>query len=189
LLRQGDGRHIHTWHHFALFANEGSVLSSCVDVSFNGLKAVDIFNSTSGTWNTANLSAPRGHLAATSLQNFGIALFAGGCLSRTLLFCCCRELYLQFLFTSQLVFVFCHGGPGKGCSMCLSVRVNSWNSFLIFLDCAANNGGLCGTSNVVDIYNASSGTWSTAVLSRARYYLAATSLQNLAFFAGGYASA
>ena len=45
------------------------------------------------------------------------------------------------------------------------------------------------SSDVVDIYNASSGTWSTAVLSRARYYLAATSLQNLAFFAGGYASA
>jgi len=42
-------------------------------------------------------------------------------------------------------------------------------------------------SNVVDIFNASSGRWSTAVLSVARGYFAATSLphQGLAIFAGG----
>jgi hypothetical protein len=41
----------------------------------------------------------------------------------------------------------------------------------------------------VDIFNASSGLWSTAALSVARYGLAATSLpdQGLAIFAGGYA--
>jgi hypothetical protein len=40
----------------------------------------------------------------------------------------------------------------------------------------------------VDIYNASSGLWSTASLSEARWDLAATSLPNqeLAIFAGGY---
>ncbi len=44
-----------------------------------------------------------------------------------------------------------------------------------------------GSSNVVDIFDGSSGRWSTAVLSVARYYLAATSLPNqgLAIFAGG----
>ena len=42
-------------------------------------------------------------------------------------------------------------------------------------------------SNVVDIFDGSSGRWSTAVLSVARYYPLATSLPNqgLAIFAGG----
>ena len=42
-------------------------------------------------------------------------------------------------------------------------------------------------SNVVDIYDASSGRWSAAALSAARQDLAATSLpsQGLAIFAGG----
>jgi len=50
----------------------------------------------------------------------------------------------------------------------------------------AATGGIA--SNAVDIFNASSGRWSTAVLSAARMYLAATSLPNqgLAIFAGGY---
>jgi hypothetical protein len=41
--------------------------------------------------------------------------------------------------------------------------------------------------NTVDIFDAISGRWSTAALSVARYYLAATSLpdQGLAIFAGG----
>ena len=49
--------------------------------------------------------------------------------------------------------------------------------------CAAGS----GWSNVVDIFDATAGTWSTAVLSVARGDLAATSLPNagLAFFAGG----
>ncbi len=40
--------------------------------------AVDIFNATAGTWTTANLSVARSELAATSLPNFGVAIFAGG---------------------------------------------------------------------------------------------------------------
>ena len=43
-----------------------------------------------------------------------------------------------------------------------------------------------GVSNAVDLYNSASGTWSTAQLSVARRYLAATSVGNVAFFAGGY---
>ncbi len=40
--------------------------------------AVDIFNVTSGAWSTANLSVARYVLAATSLPNAGVAIFAGG---------------------------------------------------------------------------------------------------------------
>ena len=41
-------------------------------------------------------------------------------------------------------------------------------------------------SNAVDLYNSASGTWSTAQLSVARDSLAATSVGNVAIFAGGY---
>ncbi len=41
-------------------------------------------------------------------------------------------------------------------------------------------------SNRVDFYNSVTGTWSTAQLSVARYDLAATSVGNMALFAGGW---
>ena len=43
-----------------------------------------------------------------------------------------------------------------------------------------------GPSAVVDVYNGTTGAWSTAQLSMARVYLAATSVGNVALFAGGY---
>jgi hypothetical protein len=43
-------------------------------------------------------------------------------------------------------------------------------------------------SNAVDMYNSVSGTWSTAQLSVARLGPAATSVGNVAIFAGGWAS-
>ncbi len=49
--------------------------------------------------------------------------------------------------------------------------------------------GVGGYSNAVDLYNGASGTWSTAQLSVARAYLAATSVGNVAIFAGGYSYA
>ena len=43
-----------------------------------------------------------------------------------------------------------------------------------------------GIYNAVDLYNYTSGSWSTARLSVARYFLAATSVGNVAIFAGGF---
>ncbi len=43
-----------------------------------GSKTVDIFNAITGNWTTANLSEARWQLAATSLPNQGLAIFAGG---------------------------------------------------------------------------------------------------------------
>ena len=43
-----------------------------------------------------------------------------------------------------------------------------------------------GSSNAVDLYNSASGTWSTAQLSVARSSRAATSVGNVAIFAGGW---
>jgi hypothetical protein len=41
-------------------------------------ETVDIFNATSGKWTTAALSKARSYLAATSLPDQGLAIFAGG---------------------------------------------------------------------------------------------------------------
>ncbi len=46
--------------------------------------------------------------------------------------------------------------------------------------------GYEGSNNAVDLYNSASGTWSTAQLSVARFHLAATSVGNVAIFAGDY---
>ena len=43
-----------------------------------------------------------------------------------------------------------------------------------------------GMPNAVDLYNSATGAWSTAQLSVVRSNLAATSVGNVAIFAGGY---
>jgi hypothetical protein len=46
---------------------------------FQGYSSVvDIFNVVTGTWSTAALSQARAELAASSLPNAGIVIFAGG---------------------------------------------------------------------------------------------------------------
>ena len=47
-------------------------------VSGGASSAVDIFDASSGKWTTAALSVARYALAATSLPNQGLAIFAGG---------------------------------------------------------------------------------------------------------------
>ena len=54
------------------------MLIRCADASANLVNTVDIFNATSGVWTTAALSVARYNLAATSLPNDGLAIFAGG---------------------------------------------------------------------------------------------------------------
>ncbi len=64
-----------------------------------------------------------------------------------------------------------------------------WAGVGLLIACASLMPRAAGSvnSNVVDIFNVTSGAWSTAALSVARGYLAATSLpsQGLAIFAGG----
>ena len=50
----------------------------CTGATGEAVNTVDIFNATSGIWATAALSVARGNLAATSLPNDGLAIFAGG---------------------------------------------------------------------------------------------------------------
>ena len=64
------------WVGFGLLI-AGASLMPCADSS-GYYVAVDIFNVTSGAWSTAVLSVARSDLAATSLPNLGVAIFAGG---------------------------------------------------------------------------------------------------------------
>ena len=48
------------------------------DSGGGGSNVVDIFDGSSGRWSTAALSVARNDLAATSLPNQGLAIFAGG---------------------------------------------------------------------------------------------------------------
>ncbi len=80
-------------------------------------------------------------------------------------FCDCREG-----FRCEDVCLFVLGGRMDACA-----KLNMRSCLML---CSAN---------VVDIFNAITETWSTAALSEAKSYAAATSLPNagIAFFAGG----
>jgi hypothetical protein len=54
------------------------MLMRIADGSGSSSDAVDIFDATRGRWSTAALIKDRLRLAATSLPNQGLAIFAGG---------------------------------------------------------------------------------------------------------------
>jgi hypothetical protein len=69
-------------------------LMPCAAGSGGSSNVVDIFNVRAGTWSTAALSQVRGYLAATSLPDAGVAIFAGGyCTSCDGLFGVLRDGY------------------------------------------------------------------------------------------------
>ncbi len=130
--------------------------------------AVDLFDSASGLWSTAQLSVARYDLAAASVGN--VALFAGGWTGSALL---CREgrgdgvlLVACVLSVCSCCGVVVLFAPATAC--CLT---------------RATAGGVA--SNAVDLYNSATGTWSTASLSVVRWGLAAASVGTVALFAGG----
>jgi hypothetical protein len=69
----------------------------------------------------------------------------------------------------------------------LGNRMLEWAGVGLLIACASLMPCAAYPSNVVDIFNATSGSWSTAALSVPRFSLSATSLPNLgvAIFAGG----
>jgi hypothetical protein len=139
---------------------------------FTYSNAVDIFNVTSGAWSFAALSVARFGLAATSLPNQALAIFAGGGMT------CCHVYFRIF----ACCVVWCAGWR-MGCLR--------WRRVVLLIACASLMPCAGGSvDNAVDIFNVTSGAWSTAALSVARFALAATSLPNLgaAIFAGGYST-
>jgi hypothetical protein len=63
------------------------MLMRFADDSGSMSNAVDIFDATSGSWSTAQLSVARRFLVATSLPNQGLAIFAGGTLIKGKFLC------------------------------------------------------------------------------------------------------
>jgi hypothetical protein len=128
--------------------------------------AVDVYNGATGAWSTAQLSVARIGLAATSVGN--VAIFAGG---QTPLF---GNVLLEIV-----------GGLGamrvRGvCVCCMLVGCVCAPSACRLMRSTAGS-----RSNAVDLYNSATGAWSTAQLSVARSGLTATSVGNVAIFAGG----
>jgi hypothetical protein len=75
----------------------------CADGSRSSSAVVDIFDASSGKWTTAALSVARERLAATSLPNQGLAIFAGD-----------EGLYFfHFVIDCEMCCVLCGGGSGR----------------------------------------------------------------------------
>jgi hypothetical protein len=161
--------------HYAAAAAAAAVMFACSATVAAAHAAHHVAASySSGTWSTAALSVARQYLAATSLPNVGVAIFAGG--SST--FC---DVTLFISVSLRVVFKnSCAGwvmGWLSGRGLVLVIACAS------LMPCAAD----LVASNAVDIFNVTCDAWSTANLSVARYYLAATSLPSVgvAIFAGG----
>jgi hypothetical protein len=126
---------------------------------------VDLYNGASGIWSTAQLSEGRNSPAATTISVGNLAIFAGG--------------------SGNCSFALCDVGFVLGL-LCV------FEAFRLLLVCAAGGYRLMRVaagkddSNAVDLYNSLTGRWSTAQLSVRRISLAATSVGNLAIFAGGF---
>jgi hypothetical protein len=155
----------------ALFAGGQTIDNSVAFAS----DAADLYNSATASWSTARLSVGRYDLAATSLGS--LAIFAGG--------------HTGNAYSDTVDLYNSVSGAWT------TARLSSARRLLVATnagDMAIFAGGLVdpsgghqeGASDVVDLYNNVTNIWSTARLSAARYGLVATSLGNLAFFAGGF---
>jgi hypothetical protein len=169
--------------HYAAAAAAAAVMLACSVAAAHAAQHVAASYSL-GTWSTANLSVARSSLAATSLPNVGVAIFAGG--QGT----CC---HVDFRIFACSVVLWCAGnrlaignGMVEWAEVCLLIACASLMPCTVYMDHTTPI-LIFIFSNAVDIFNVTSGAWSTANLSVARGDLAATSLPNLgvAIFAGG----
>jgi len=137
---------------------------------------VDLYDTLTGTWSNASLSQARHGPVGASVND--LALFAGG--------------WNHNQNGSQSRVDMYRAGTGAWTTAELSlartsVACSTVGSKVLF------SGGVSGTpytvshvSDVVDIYDDATGTWSVAQLSRRRAGLAATTVNGEAIFAGGW---
>jgi hypothetical protein len=134
------------------------------------------------------LSVGRDSLAATSVGD--LAIFAGGSSASGVAFAAV-DLYnvtsRSWLPPAQL-----KGGPRLGLSATTvgNLAIFAGGGGALFLQCSQKVAHLmqtvAGISKAVDIFDVTTGIWSTAQLSFERTFLAATSVGNIALFAGGH---
>ncbi len=133
--------------------------------------SVDFYSSVTGAWSTAQLSMARTDLAATSLGS--LAIFAGG--------------HTGNASSNTVDFYNSASGAWTTARLSFARRLlvaTSVGNMAIFAGGLVDPSGghQEGTSDVVDLYNNVTDTWSTARLSLARFGLRATSIGNLALF-------
>jgi len=149
----------------------GGGASNCQDMYCqNSFATVDIYNTTTRLWSTATLSVARYSLAATSAGD--VALFGGGYNN---------DKTVDIYNVTSRMWSTATLSVGR-----YSLVAASLGSIAFFA--GGYNGGSCmdgGNCNIVDIYDAMSGKWSTAVLSVGREKLAATAVGNYVLFGGG----
>jgi len=162
-------------HGLALFAGGHPTAD---DIRY--VATVDIFNAISGNWSTAELTVARSDLSATSLPNHGLAIFAGGCcsvsgdaLSTVDIFNANSGIWSTAELTVARWALAATSLPNHGLALFAGGRNGSLSAF--------------GAVSAVDIFNVTSRSWNSSVLSVARSYLSSTSLSNdaTAIFAGG----
>jgi hypothetical protein len=131
-----------------------------------------------GTWSTAQLSVGRYELAATSVGN--VAIFAGGWTGNCSFALFVEGMLYEVMRVGDAVTFECLRRAAC-CLLCMRCRRLPHHVIM----CVTAD---FGYSKAVDLYNGASGTWSTAQLSVARASFAATSVGNVAIFAGGNCS-
>jgi hypothetical protein len=135
---------------------------------------VDIYDETTNSWTTTTLSQPRAWLAAATVGTK--VFFAGG--------------YQSSSGESNVIDIY-DISTGTWTTAALSIARSNVAVAVIGSSVFFAGGETStiypniGYSNVVDIYNNDTNTWTTATLSLARSELAAASLGGKAFFAGG----
>jgi autotransporter-associated beta strand protein len=132
--------------------------------------AVDIYDTSTGTWTVASLSVPRYDLAAASAGN--LAFFAGGWESGPNIPVGTVDIY--------------DASTGTWATASLSqardeLAATALGNQVFF----AGGGGESSPSSVVDIYNTSTHAWTTASLSQPRYGPVAAAAGSDVLFAGG----
>lgn len=134
---------------------------------------IDIYNITGNKWSQLYLSVNRTLLAATSLPNYGIVFFAGGCDS------------MLNPFNVIDVFDF---NKNTNYQLYLSnyrykLSATSLPNGLVFFACGAGYGGI--PLNSIEIYNVNIQKWQIRFLKYARESIVSITMNNYVFFAGG----
>ncbi|MBS1598594.1 MAG: IPT/TIG domain-containing protein [Bacteroidetes bacterium] len=150
------------------YSNSGNIFSN----------VVDIYNTTSGTWTTSQLSERRGYLAAAAMGNK--IVFAGGlkAASPDALPTATVDIYDVLTDSWQT-------------AQLSEARYNLTATAAggkIFFAGGQTNSAIINSnyfSSTVDIYDVSANTWSVAHLSTKRTMLAATAIGNKVLFGGG----
>ena len=138
---------------------------------------VDIYDASTNLWSTVELSIARGYIASATIGNK--AFFAGG----TTGYANPKSSRVDIYDASTNTWSTAELSEGR-----LAIAATTLGNKLFFAGGYTDEDywDFVGTSKRVDIYNNATTTWSTEFLSEGRGAIAAITLNNKVFFAGGF---